>query len=143
MHTVLGFDVGAKRIGVAVGNLFTQTANPVGVLRMLESGPDWPQLERWMREWKPDAFVIGDPIGLDGEDQPSRKRARVFAEQLKEKFPRTVFFVDERHTSQEAAQRFAQQRAEGQKRRKDAEELDAYAAAIIVERWLLAAPSEG
>lgn len=142
MATFLAFDVGGKRIGVAVGNTITGSATAIGVLKMLDEGPDWPQLERWMREWRPDGLVVGDPMSLDGfdsGDQTSRKRARRFAEETSQRFSKRCVMVDERHSSQEAAQRFAQQRAEGERRRKHADELDALAAVIILERFLSSA----
>lgn len=139
--TVLGFDVGARRIGVAVGSAFGTGARPVAVVDVHASGPDWPAIERLVREWRPDAFVVGDPMTLDGGDQPIRKRAHAFARELARRFGKSVMLVDERSSSVEAAQRFAVERAQGGKRRRDAQILDAVAAGIIVERWL-AAPGD-
>jgi putative Holliday junction resolvase len=133
--TVLGFDVGARRIGVAVGNSITLSASEVGVLDVLESGPDWPRLDRWVREWRPDALVVGDPLN-DGGDQGSRRRARKFAFAVTERYGLDVEQVDERTSSIEAAQRFADARRAGARRRTHAATLDALAAVIIVERWL-------
>ena len=133
--TVLGFDVGAKRIGVAVGNSITMSASEVGVLDMLDSGPDWPRLDRWVRDWRPDALVVGDPLN-DGGDQTSRRRARRFAFAVAERYALEVQQIDERTSSIEAAQRFAEGRRAGAKRRHQAATLDALAAVIIVERWL-------
>ena len=136
--TILGFDVGARRIGVAVGNGLLGSARAVAVLEVHAAGPDWAHLERLMREWRPEGLVVGDPLTLDGGDQPARKRARAFAQALRERFQLPLVMVDERNSSQEAARRFAAARAEGRRRRQDAEVLDAVAAAIIVERWLSA-----
>ena len=139
--TVLGFDVGAKRIGVAVGSAFGAQGRPVAVVEVRAGVVDWPAIERLQREWRPDGFVVGDPLTLDGGDQPARLRAHAFARELHARFRTPVVLVDERASSIEAAQRFASERAEGRKRRRDAEALDAVAAAIIVERWL-AAPDD-
>ena len=139
--TVLGFDVGARRIGVAVGSVFGCGARPVAVVDVHASGPDWPAIERLVREWRPDGFVVGDPMTLDGGDQPIRKRAHAFARELARRFGKAVMLIDERSSSVEAAQRFAGERAQGGKRRRDAQVLDAVAAAIIIERWL-AAPAD-
>lgn len=139
--TVLGFDVGSRRIGVAVGTVFGTGARPVAVVDVHAHGPDWPAIERLRREWMPDAFIVGDPMTLDGGDQPARRRARAFARELRARCGLPVLMVDERSSSQEAAQRFATERAQGGKRRRDAQILDAVAAAIIIERWL-AAPAE-
>lgn len=139
--TVLGFDVGAKRIGVAVGSAFGAGARAVAVVDMRAAGPDWTALDRVQREWRPDGLVVGDPMTLEGGDQPARVRAHAFARELHARYRLPVVLVDERASSIEAAQRFASDRAEGRKRRRDAEALDAVAAAVIVERWL-AAPDD-
>ena len=134
--TVLGFDVGARRIGVAVGNSITMSAGEVGVLDVLDAGPDWPRLDRWLREWRPDALVVGDPLTLEGGDQAARKRARRFARELAARYGILVQQVDERTSSIEAAQRFAAGRRAGTRKRGQAATLDALAAVVIVERWL-------
>ena len=139
--TLLGFDVGAKRIGVAVGNTLSGSARELGVLDVRAAGPDWERLDRWLKEWRPDLLVVGDPTTLEGEDQPARQRARGFARSLAKRYGLPVQQVDERRSSVEAAQRFAADRAEGRRRRRDAAALDAVAAAVIVERWL-AAPQD-
>lgn len=134
--TLLGFDVGRKRIGVAVGNTVSGSARELGVLEVREAGPDWPALDRWVRDWRPDALVVGDPATLDGGDQPIRQAARGFARQLVKRYGLPVQQVDERRSSVEAAQRFAAARAAGARKRSDAATLDALAAVVILERWL-------
>lgn len=134
--TLLGFDVGARRIGVAVGNTISMSAREVGVLDVFESGPDWPALDRWIKEWMPARLVVGDPATLDGGEQPIRKRARAFARTLSQRYSLPVEQVDERNSSIEAAQRFAAGRAAGARKRRQAANLDALAAVVILERWL-------
>ncbi|KFN45624.1 Holliday junction resolvase RuvX [Arenimonas metalli] len=134
--TLLGFDVGSKRIGVAVGNTVSGSAREVGVLDVHASGPDWPRLDRWMRDWRPDALVVGDPVPADGGDQPARQRARGFARELARRYALPVQQVDEGRSSIEAAQRFAAGRAAGARKRSQADQLDAVAAVVILERWL-------
>ena len=134
--TVLGFDVGSRRIGVAIGSAFAVAARAVAVVDVRGSEPDWPALDRLLKEWRPQGLVVGDPLTLEGEDQPNRKRAQAFARQLLARYAVPVVLVDERSSSVEAARRFAQQRAAGHKRRRDAANLDAVAAAVIIERWL-------
>jgi putative Holliday junction resolvase len=136
MSCVLGFDVGSKLIGVAVGNRVTASARAVATIAMREDAPDWAALDALRSEWLPDSFVVGLPLTLDGEEQAASKRARRFAERLRERYRMPVAMVDERHSSLEAAARFAQARAAGLKRRRDAAQLDAEAAAVILERWL-------
>ncbi|TWI00338.1 putative Holliday junction resolvase [Luteimonas cucumeris] len=140
--TVLGFDVGARRIGVAVGSAFGHGARALAVIDVHANGPDWNAIDKLHKEWRPDGLVVGDPMTLDGGDQPIRQRARQFAQILRTRYALPVVMVDERTSSIEAAQRFASDRAEGRKRRRDAAALDAVAAAVIVERWL-ASPQDG
>lgn len=134
--TVLGFDVGMRRIGVAVGNALTGNASAVAVVDVHAGGPDWAHVDRLLREWRPDGLIVGDPMTLDGGDQPIRKAARAFAETLRQRCRLPVLMIDERNSSQEAARRFAAARAAGTRKRRDADVLDAVAAAVIVERWL-------
>lgn len=139
--TVLGFDVGARRIGVAVGSPYGLGARALAVVGVHEDRIDWGALDRLLKEWRPDGLVVGDPLTLDGGDQPARARARAFALELKARYRLPVAMVDERASSIEAAQRFAEDRAGGRRRRRDAANLDAVAAAVIVERWF-AAPGD-
>ena len=74
--TVLGFDVGSRRIGVAIGSSFGTHARAIAVVDVHGNGPDWTAVERLIKEWRPDGLVVGDPLTLDGQDQPNRKRAQ-------------------------------------------------------------------
>lgn len=139
--TVLGFDVGARRIGVAVGTGFGLGARALAVVDVHDEQIDWKAVEKLHREWRPAGFIVGDPMTLDGGDQPIRQRARAFARELLTRFALPVAMMDERNSSQEAARRFAAERADGRRKRRDADLLDAVAAAVIVERWL-AAPQD-
>lgn len=134
--TVLGFDVGARRIGVAVGSAFGHGARALAVIDVHDERIDWPAIDKLQREWRPHGCVVGDPMTIDGGDQPNRVRAHAFARELRTRYGVPVVLVDERSSSIEAAQRFAIDRAEGRRKRRDAAALDAVAAAVIVERWL-------
>jgi len=142
ISTALGFDVGAKRIGVAVGNGFSGTARDLGVVDMRDDVADWIAIDKLVREWRPEALVVGDPRtqGDDGRQadltQPSRQRAQRFARVAATRYPVPVWLVDERMSSIDAAARFAEGRATGSRKRSGARNLDAVAAAIILERWL-------
>ena len=78
LGAVLGFDVGHKRIGVAVGNPITGTASEVGVLDVRDGMPDWAGFDRLLKAWAPTTLVVGDPLALDDDapDSPARQRAR-------------------------------------------------------------------
>jgi putative holliday junction resolvase len=136
MSCALGFDVGSKLIGVAVGNNVTASARAITTIAMRNDDPDWAALDALRSEWLPDTLVVGLPLTLEGDEQAASKRARRFAERLQERYRVPVMLVDERHSSREAAQRFADARAAGLKRRSAASHIDAEAAAVILERWL-------
>jgi putative Holliday junction resolvase len=136
MSCVFGFDVGSRITGVAIGNTFTSSARALTIIIMREGQPDWPRLDALQKEWLPDTLVVGLPLTLEGAEQPASRRARAFATQLQQRYQLPVVLIDERHSSQEAAQRFASARAAGLKRRRDAAEIYAEAAAVILERWL-------
>jgi putative Holliday junction resolvase len=133
---VLGFDYGARRIGVASGNRISQSARPLAALVANNGEPDWTRVDALLVEWQPEALVVGLPLTLDGGEQAVTRGARAFAEALQRHSGLPVHMVDERHTSQEAARRFAAQRAAGAARRRHAENIDSLAAAVILESWL-------
>jgi len=137
---VLGFDVGARRIGVAVGNTLSGTARPIAMVAARDDGPDWDAVAALVREWRPDRLVVGEPLTLDGETQLATHLARRFAREAAARFALPVDLIDERSSSREAERRFAHARREGRARRRDAQALDALAAQIIVERWLGESP---
>lgn len=138
MSCVLGFDVGSRLTGVAVGNAITASAQALTTIVMRDGEPDWLRLDGLRQEWLPDTLVVGLPLHLDGTEQAASRAARRFATQLEARYDLPVKLVDERHSSREAAERFAAARAAGLKRRRDAAAIDAIAAAVIVERWLSA-----
>ncbi len=133
---VLGFDVGARRIGVAVGNTLSGTARPIAMVAARDDGPDWSAIQSLISQWRPARLVVGEPLTLDGETQPATHMARRFAREAGTRFNLPVDLIDERSSSREAERRFAEKRRNGEARRRDAQVLDALAAQVIVERWL-------
>lgn len=133
---LLAFDVGKRLIGVAVGSRASGGARALAAVACVDGEPDWARLDALVREWQPGAFVVGLPLALDGGEQSMTRTARAFAAALAERHGRPVHCVDERYTSREASRRFAEQRARGAARRKQAAAIDAVAAQIILEAWL-------
>lgn len=130
---VLGFDFGTKKIGVAVGQTVTKTANPVGLLRANQGVPRWESIEKLIAQWQPVALVVGIPLNMDGTPQWTTDKARQFADQLKERFKLPVFGVDERLTTVEARDQVFQEHGY---KGLQATAIDAVAAKIILEDWL-------
>lgn len=133
--SVLAFDYGTRLIGIAVGNRMASSAR---ALTTIANG-DWARLDTVVADWRPAHLVVGLPLALDGGEQPITRAAREFAAALERRYARTAHLIDERYTSGEAARRFAERRARGAAKRKDAAAIDALAAQIILEAWLAGA----
>ena len=134
-ETFLGFDVGTKLIGVAIGSSLTGSARPLTTLSVCERGLDWSKIEALLKEWQPAALVVGLPLSLDGGEQAMTRTAMKCADELAQRSGLNVHRIDERNSSREASQRFAKRRAEGSVRRKHAASIDAVAATVILDRW--------
>jgi len=132
---VLSFDFGFRRIGVAVGQSTTCTASSLETVTHRET-PDWDAIDRLVRHWNPQLFVIGLPLDQAGEETDMSRAARGFGQALTKRYGRECVYVDERLSSHAAQGRFAELRAEGSLKRKHASKLDAMAAQIILENWL-------
>lgn len=126
--TLLGFDFGTRRIGVAVGQTLTSTANPLLILTARDGKPDWTHVSELIDEWRPVALVVGVPTHADGTDNDISPRARRFARRLQGRYGRPVYTLDERLSSRAAAEAL-------QGRRPD-QPLDDMAAARILQDWL-------
>ncbi|MGB0721544.1 MAG: Holliday junction resolvase RuvX [Gammaproteobacteria bacterium] len=134
--TFLGFDFGTKRIGVSLGQQLTESARPLKTLTSLNGKPDWAAIEALVRDWKPDALVVGLPYNLDGTDSEQTERARRFSRQLNGRMRLPVALMDERLSSEAARREIATRRADGRRRQSRKGDLDAVAAALILENWL-------
>jgi len=130
-RTLLGFDFGTRRIGVAVGQELTGTARPLTTLTSRDGGPDWAAISRLIEEWRPGALVVGIPYHLDGSEMELTHLATRFGNRLRGRYNLPVFTVDERLTSAEAEM---QLREAGNKLDKGA--VDPVAAQLILQSWL-------
>lgn len=133
--TILAFDYGARRIGIAVGQSVTGSASPLCTAANRDSRPDWAAIERLVTEWRPARLVVGLPLMADGSDSESTAAARGFGAALA-RFGLPVELVDERYSSHEARERLVDERRGGLRGRLSREQVDAAAAVVIAERWL-------
>ncbi|HIP53334.1 MAG TPA: Holliday junction resolvase RuvX [Chromatiales bacterium] len=127
--TLMGFDYGPRKIGVAVGQQVTNTASPLTTLRAVQDKPDWAGIGALIEEWRPSLLIVGLPLNMDGSEMPLTGRARRFARQLEGRYRLPVELVDERLSSRAARERMGGQI-------KSIEEIDAVAAQLILETWL-------
>ncbi|MDH5516545.1 MAG: Holliday junction resolvase RuvX [Gammaproteobacteria bacterium] len=133
IHTVLGFDFGAKRIGIAVGQTLTSSATPLQTLNNVNDKPDWQRIEALLNEWKPEALVVGLPYLLDGKATEMTLRADKFSRRLHGRFGLPVFTVSETLSSFEAEEQLKQTKKIDKQNK---HEIDKLAAALITETWL-------
>ncbi|QLF92661.1 Holliday junction resolvase RuvX [Pseudomonas sp. ABC1] len=135
---LLGFDFGSKQIGIAVGQAVTGQARELCVLKAQNGTPDWSRVEALMKEWQPDALVVGLPLNMDGTPSEMSERAEKFARRLHGRFNLPVHTHDERLTTYEAKGHRLRQGQSGNYRERP---VDALAAALLLEGWLEANPS--
>src|SRR5260221_2802880 len=100
--TVIGFDCGMTRIGVAVGETATGIANPLVAIEEAANERRWLAIDRIVKEWSPVAFVVGEPRHADGSEHPVAKLAAKFARRLAARYGLAVALVDETLTSASA-----------------------------------------
>ena len=126
MHnkTLLCFDYGEKRIGVAVGQTITSTATALQTVLVINKQPDWEAIKILIDEWKPDKFIVGHPFTLHGTRQKMTDAAERFSRQLKHRFKLPVDLIDEQLSSYEAQQEL-----------KSTRNLDPTSAKLILETW--------
>lgn len=130
MATLLGFDYGTRKIGIAVGQTVSGTANALTTVRARGQRPDWKRIEGIIREWQPDAVVLGLPMRMDDTEEDWADRVRRFARQLEGRFGLAVHLVDERLTTLQAESDLGLRDAAPDDR------VDAWAAKLILETWL-------
>lgn len=144
-ETLLAFDFGEKRIGVAVGNTLLRQARALTTLQVVTVAERFAAVAALLEEWRPQRLVVGIPANDDGTPHVMTARCRRFANQLHGRYGLPVELVDERYTSAAAAseRRAALQANATRGRARDAaarQAIDALAAQIILQSWFDHAP---
>ncbi len=121
---VLGFDYGTKRIGVAVGNSLTGSAQALDVIQNINPDQTHQKIKELINEWQPSCLVVGLPLHLDGAEHGMTKRSRSFGQQLGKQFGKPIHFIDERYSSVLLEQNSQYQEA-----------LDSHAAGLLLEQF--------
>ena len=124
--TVMAFDYGTRRIGVAVGNTLTRLGQPVKTIAEASGDAVFKAIEGLLKEWQPNRLVVGLPCHPDGTEHAMSAKARRFGNQLHGRFQLPVEWVDERYTS-------AVLEVNPDMR----DNLDAESAALILEQYFL------
>lgn len=129
-ETLLAFDYGTKKIGVAIGNTLTCQARPLKIITSVTRDQRFAAIAALLDEWRPITVVVGLPLDPDGQDQYTTLQARRFANQLHGRFGVITCMVDERGSSMEAQELLGNNAPD-----------DAVAAAVILQRYLDALPT--
>ena len=130
--TILAFDFGTRRIGVAVGNALTRVAHALTTIDGEVSAARFKAIASLIDEWRPDLLVVGRPLHADGSEHEMTARAERFARQLAGRFGLDVTRVDERFTTLAADSELAGAGVRGRRRRAAR---DAVAAQLILQSW--------
>lgn len=123
-------------MGMAVGQTITHTASPLPVIKAKNGVPDWTELEQVVKQWKPDAFIIGLPLNMDGTESEISRKARKFINRLNHRFNITCLQMDERLSTREAREICRSNALEAGKKFDERSEVDSLAAQLILESWL-------
>ena len=134
-RTILSFDFGLRRIGVAVGQDVTGSASPLGVVANRDAAVDHDRIAALIEEWHPTNLVVGMPAHADGSPSDMQAHVRAFVAEL-ERYDLPIETVDERYTSIEAERVLKEARAAGTRGRISKDMIDSAAAVFIAERYL-------
>ena len=134
-ETIVAFDFGLRRIGVAVGQDVTRSATPVGVVANSDAGVDHKKIAAIIDEWRPARIVVGMPLHVDGSRGHIAAAVEAFITEL-DCYELPIETVDERYTSLEAEQALKLARQAGTRGRISKEMIDSAAAVFIAERFL-------
>jgi len=130
--TVLAFDFGEKRIGVATGETMLKVAHPLTTISAEENEVKFSQIAHIIQEWRPSLLVVGLPMHMDGGAHTLTLLSKKFAQRLEGRFNLPVIMIDERLSSAEAAQNL---NAAGIKGREQKAMLDTVAAQSILQSY--------
>lgn len=130
--TVMAFDFGEQRIGIAIGEHLIQAANPLATIDTESTSVRFDKITMLINEWKPNLLVVGYPLNTDGTEHAVTQLCKKFARRLNGRFNLPVVLVDERYSSIEASQKL---NAQGIKGRAQKSKLDVMAAQIILQSY--------
>ena len=127
IETVLAFDFGTKKIGLAIGNSLLRVARPLQTIKHHSNDLTFQQIQKLIKEWEITLFVVGLPRHPDGNAHEMTNRCTRFGNQLYGRFHLPVVWIDERYTSATASRPYG--------------DIDAQAAVMILEQYFSSTPS--
>ncbi len=131
-ETIMAFDFGTQKMGIAVGQRLITSSNPLPLFPMQDGIPNWDTLLKIVKEWQPALFLVGLPLNMDDSESELSARARKFARRLRHQTNIETWMVDERLSTREARDRLENYQSQGQAKRVSA---DSLAASLLIESW--------
>lgn len=132
---ILGFDFGTKYIGIAIGQTTTNTARPLICLKVKNRKINWPDIDQLITSWKPTQLIVGIPVDMHGKQQHTTFECLDFFDSLQNRYNLPTHKVDERLSTWEAKKHLAVLQKSKLSNR-ELHQINATAAAILVEQWL-------
>lgn len=139
-RTLLAFDFGTQKIGVAVGQELTKSTTALPILRSRDERPDWEGITQLIETWQPHALVVGIPLNMDDSENEMTQKAKRFSYRLAGRYNLPVYPADERLTTREAARVQYDPHNKNGHKRKGHMEVDSLAAQIILETFFSQSP---
>lgn len=131
-NTIMAFDFGTQKMGMAVGQFLIESANPLPLFPMKDGIPNWDELLKIVKIYQPGLFLVGLPLNMDDSESELSTRARKFARRLRHQTNIETLMVDERLTTREARDELDHYQAQGRGKKLSA---DSIAAALLIESW--------
>jgi putative Holliday junction resolvase len=135
MSSVIGFDYGERRIGIAIGVLDVQTANPLTTIIVPPSGIPWDEITSIIEEWQPSTLVVGMVSHATQNNNAIHKKVDNFCKNLNTRYHLPVETIDESNTSAKAYEILKDMRSKGQRKKINKTDIDKASAAIILDSW--------
>jgi len=130
---IIGFDFGQKRIGVAIGNNISKSAQALITIESASNNQKFEAIQKIMDEWQPVSIVVGVPFNVDGSEHKVTNLCKKFAKQLEQKYALPIHLIDERYTSIEASYEIQHKKIDLKKKKLL---IDQIAAKIILQSYL-------
>ncbi len=131
-NTIMAFDFGTQKMGMAVGQSLIESATPLPLFPMKDGIPNWDELLKIVKNHQPSLFLVGLPLNMDDSESELSTRARKFARRLRHQTNIETLMVDERLTTREARDELDHYQAQGRGKKLSA---DSIAAALLIESW--------
>ena len=132
MLKLIGLDYGKSRIGIASGQMITKTATPIATIAAKQGEPEWRELDKIIKQWRPSDIIVGLPIDAKDQETKITEEARAFAQKIELRYQKPVHLISETFSTREARWRLEEVQNKSNRHLK----VDAFAACVILETWM-------